>query len=34
MVIQEETLDFAITGIIGGAVLIYLTYALFNPEKF
>ncbi|MBC7466725.1 MAG: K(+)-transporting ATPase subunit F [Bdellovibrio sp.] len=27
-------MDFIVAGLIGGAVLIYLTYALFNPEKF
>ncbi|WP_409480258.1 K(+)-transporting ATPase subunit F [Pseudobdellovibrio sp. HCB154] len=27
-------MEFIIAGLIGGAVLVYLTYALFNPEKF
>ncbi|MGZ3792419.1 MAG: potassium-transporting ATPase subunit F [Bdellovibrio sp.] len=27
-------MDFAIAGIIGVAILGFLTFALFNPEKF
>ncbi|OFZ29243.1 MAG: potassium-transporting ATPase subunit F [Bdellovibrionales bacterium RIFCSPHIGHO2_01_FULL_40_29] len=27
-------MDFIIAGIVGLGVLSYLTYALFNPEKF
>ncbi|MGZ3774855.1 MAG: K(+)-transporting ATPase subunit F [Pseudobdellovibrionaceae bacterium] len=27
-------MDFIIAGLIGTALLIYLIYALFNPEKF
>jgi K+-transporting ATPase KdpF subunit len=30
----EEHMDFMIAGFIGVMVLVYLTYALFNPEKF
>lgn len=28
------SMDFIIAGLIGCAVLVYLTFALFNPEKF
>ncbi|MBK9322023.1 MAG: K(+)-transporting ATPase subunit F [Bdellovibrionaceae bacterium] len=31
---MEEFMDFIVAGLIGCAVLVYLTYALFNPEKF
>jgi len=27
-------MDFIFAGLIGTAVLVYLVYALFNPEKF
>ncbi|MBC7421223.1 MAG: K(+)-transporting ATPase subunit F [Bdellovibrio sp.] len=27
-------MDFILSGVVGFALLIYLTYALFNPEKF
>ncbi|AZZ37362.1 K(+)-transporting ATPase subunit F [Bdellovibrio sp. qaytius] len=27
-------MEYIIAGLIGGAVLVYLTYALLNPEKF
>jgi K+-transporting ATPase KdpF subunit len=30
----EEFMDFIIAGFIGVGVLIYLMFALFNPEKF
>lgn len=28
------SMEFVVSGIVGVVVLIYLTYALFNPEKF
>ncbi|MBN8536460.1 MAG: K(+)-transporting ATPase subunit F [Deltaproteobacteria bacterium] len=30
----EESMDFVVAGVIGCTVLVYLIYALFNPEKF
>lgn len=29
-----RSMEFTVAGIVGFAVLIYLAYALFNPEKF
>lgn len=34
MVLSGGLMDFLISGIVGVGVLIYLGYALFNPEKF
>ena len=33
-IIRRKIMGFIISGIIAVLLLIYLTYAMFNPEKF